>query len=238
MFAVDASFVPETLATEDAVSQDDIARAIHASLSHETAHDVAEFDALPTRSIYLSTMRKHYERKDVHAAMRSLMFKTKLVVDPEYLIDSASQDINWRPSHHLDYTLAVPVCPGLGAVLPTTVDHTFSMKLNLQSPHIEFPGTSESLGFQPVHNMMSIGVCGMQSLFLALPDRSCVGVEALRTFEPTPSKESTRMSPIDGRIAIALMCWMIERATVRDAYVVGYPDISSMAKLRLSTNIL
>ncbi|THH19387.1 hypothetical protein EUX98_g8784 [Antrodiella citrinella] len=239
VFAVDPSIVPVTLTTdaEDTVSQEDVILAIHRIASQDDP-TIAEFEAERTKTVYASTMRGWFEGKHSEPALRSLLHKNRLVIDPELMIPSTSPTISWHVEHYLDYHMAVPLGPGLGAILPTGPDHLFNLSFFFNKTFVEFVGSPEALGFDPSNIMLCVGTVYNSTVFIAFPPAECVGAEALRSYKAVPVTGTTRLRGRAARIAIAYLCWVIEQAGVRDSYTVGYPDVTSHATMRLSGNLV
>ena len=139
----------------------------------------------------------------------------------------------------------VPLDVGLDVALPNMSTHegrarlAWTMDLDFTKRHWEYRGNRKVLGCNPAARMAYIGrVQSLEDAWLIPAPRDIVGKNIDLNAIP-PSALSTRMDPIDFRIAAAFFAMMLERANISNIYVIdGYPNVSSDAAFNLTTDLL
>lgn len=143
---------------EDALPQQDIFESIF--LRQEGAEAVGRsWDRTTPINMKLSSLKNAFERGDNVRAIQLLHKRVNLHVDDQLCYQVDDPNLLWHgATHFLDFTLIVAGSLGLHAFLPNkTVDHTFSMTLNLGLQSRAFRPKFGKLGFDPTGSMMAIG---------------------------------------------------------------------------------
>ncbi|KAI0353427.1 hypothetical protein OH77DRAFT_1383898, partial [Trametes cingulata] len=110
--------VAPTMLTEDAMDQSEVTRSIEDEYGDITRMARA-YESMPVKSVRLSTLRKWYRDGEDTLAMRTLLSKTRIVIDKEYLVNPHDPDISWVTSgNYLDYRQIVSRANAVDVLLP------------------------------------------------------------------------------------------------------------------------
>ncbi|TFY79199.1 hypothetical protein EWM64_g4811 [Hericium alpestre] len=188
--------LPRTLASDpsDAYNQSDILLTLHHIGNHTPSLNVRHYQNMPEKEVSLSHLRTLFDENRSNEVRALLSQKTRITIgdNPAWVHDPNDESIRWTSEgNYLDFALAVPSGPGMGAVLPGThLAGEFEFKMNFKRWWIDWKGHKCMLSFSPEHSMLHVGeACGL-NVWLALVPRTIVEED-----EPPLSVKDSQLSP-------------------------------------------
>lgn len=235
---IHANAPPLPLMAHDPITQADITAAA-GTTAHGLDPSLAQFNATPTTPIKLSVFRDLYFNGEEVNATRLMSKKLSLVVDDSYMIPTDSPKLRWGVSYYLDYTLAVPYSMGLYSCLPPISDSSWCIRFQLLRPNIELVVDEGAIPYDLRDSCMRIADVGNAALFVIMVEDDRLGRRTTLERPPPPVGDSTtKLSPENRKILIAMFVWMFGHMPLGDLYCMGYPELKDISRMKLCNNVL
>lgn len=204
----DIADIHEALDAADAARQEDIWAAIR----NERGVWDTKWEESLVKKVYLSELMRIYENRDADMAIDFLRYRTKLIVDDEFQIDSTDPNISWTlAGHYVDSILAVSRTIGLGAILPmNNSDSVYELVLDLNRPGKLFRGAKRAMTlFSTFQRTTYLGKARGEEVWLVMRPRKW-RTERDNGAGATGDKEwDTRMKPEHRKQILIFLCTVL-----------------------------
>lgn len=218
----DVSRIPDILVPEpgDHVVQSELLKHIVGT----TLADPARIDEFNNRKVYsvkLSTLKKHYEKKDENI-IKGLSQRQKIDIDSKFVLETGTGQISMATSSTmLDFQLTVANEIGFSTILPNRANaHTFLFTMDLKKPTREFHGKHSMIGFNTKGCVLYIGQAMNLDVYLAMaPDDFLSGLTPARPAGYTTG--SSIMSTRHYRQIVVMIAHFLAKVSDRAYYTLG-----------------
>jgi hypothetical protein len=231
---------PEMFASQDAVQQKDVLDSILARRLN-MGYDHQSFERQKVNeNLRLSLLRELYETSFPEGAINIIKKRNRIRIDDDFIQPIDDPQLCWLGvQHYIDFMLLVSSRIGLDVILPTLeTSHDYIFRVQLDQRFRAFPTKYAKLGFDPSHRCMFMGTKGQDNVWIAFAPRTSLSTHA----EDVPvgtCEGDTYLSTKHYLAFVAFLAFIFHSKSISHIFLeVQYPDISSVAAFKSSTNIL
>ena len=232
--------LPQHLLTDDPIDQDELLYNLYRVSDPNQTFEHA-FETLPIRRLNVTAFERQYKNKVSGQAVSSLRTRTQVVLGKDSIYKHDSSNIELSCSNHfLNFFMAVSSNIGLAAVLPNLqVDHTWTLKLDLNQPFRQWRTNYGKLGFDSAGRMLYAGQKGQESVWFAFAPIAFVENRLEDVPPGQQNKGSSTLHPLRYRRFMMFLNYCLHKMAYEDlTLTTTYPDVSSNAAAGVHSNIL
>lgn len=244
--------IPETLQTEDGVSQEEVEEIIAMERTLHPQMVQGFHDQIPKR-IKLSVLRTDYEKGRSRTAVQRLKKRHVVEIDEEVRYRKNDPRLAWGAREHfLDYYLLVPERKGLDVIRPTSRgDPSYVFKLDLHQRQKRWQARYADLEFDPTGRLLYIGTYGQEEIWLAMVPRAFTNDDAFEEEEEVADLRARNINRLENTNTLTCMqdvhysqvvlflAHQLKRQGYRDIYLrEDFPEDLTPSNLKNVTNIM